>query len=139
MANLNKVFLVGNLTRDPELKYTPQGSPVCNISIAVNRRWKGKDGQDQEEVSFFDVEAWGRVAETSAQYLKKGRSVIVEGRLKQQRWETQDGQKRSKVIVQADNIEFLGPPKEAAPDASAAPAAAPEQAASEPAREEDPF
>jgi len=134
MVNLNRVLLAGNLTRDPELKYMASGSPVCNMSIAVNRRWKGQDGQEKEEVSFFDVEAWGRVAETSAQYLKKGRSVIIEGRLKQSRWETNEGQKRSKVIIQADSVQFLGAPKEGPPEASET---APE--ASAPAPEEDPF
>src|SRR3990170_2345716 len=118
MVNLNRVLLAGNLTRDPELKYMASGSPVCDMSIAVNRRWKGQDGQEKEEVSFFDVEALGRVAETSAQYLKKGRSVIIEGRLKQSRWETNEGQKRSKVIIQADSVQFLGAPKEGPPEAS---------------------
>ena len=106
-ASLARVILVGNLTRDPELRYTTGGSAICNLSLAVNRRIKrGEEWTD--EVSFFDVVVFGRRAETSAEYLSKGRPVLVEGDLVQRRWESQDGQKRSKIEVQARDVQFLG-------------------------------
>lgn len=108
MANLNKVFLIGRLTRDPELRFTPQGMPVCDISIAVNRVIRNPDGTQRDETSFIDVTVWGRQAETTAQYLKKGRETFVEGRLTLDRWESPEGQKRSKLKVTAERIEFLG-------------------------------
>jgi len=110
MASLNKVLLIGNLTRDPELKYTPQGTAVCDFSIALNEKFKGKDGSWQEKVHYIDIAAWGRTAEVCGEYLKKGRPVFVEGRLNQDRWE-QDGQKRSKIRVTADRVQFLGGPQ----------------------------
>jgi single-strand DNA-binding protein len=108
MANYNKVILVGNLTRDPDLKYIPSGTAVCEFGLAVNRTYKSKDGNQSEEVSYFDVEAWGRQAEVVNQYLSKGRPILIEGRLKQNRWETQDGQKRSKIRVVLEQFQFLG-------------------------------
>lgn len=108
MASLNKVFLMGNLTRDPELRYTPSGAAVANLGLAVNRRFKNASGEWQDEASFFTVVVWGRQAENCAQYLTKGRPVLVEGRLQQRSWETQDGQKRSVVEVVAENVQFLG-------------------------------
>jgi single-strand DNA-binding protein len=107
MANYNKVILMGNLTRDPELRYTPNGSAVANFSIAVNRRYK-TDNENREETSFFDIVFFGKRAETIAEYMKKGRPILVEGRLQQRRWETDEGQKRSKVEVVGENFQFMG-------------------------------
>ena len=108
MASYNKVILMGNLTRDPEVRFTPQGTPVANFSVAVNRKYKQGD-ELKEEVGFFDVVVFGKQAENCGQYLAKGRSVLVEGRLQQRRWETDDGQKRSKVEVVAQSVQFLSP------------------------------
>lgn len=107
MANFNRVILVGNLTRDPELRYTPNGTAVANFSIAVNRRYR-TDNENREETSFFDIVFFGKRAEVVGEYLKKGRPVLIEGRLQQRRWETDEGQKRSKVEVVGDSFEFLG-------------------------------
>jgi single-strand DNA-binding protein len=109
MATFNKVILLGNLTRDPELRYTPQGSAVCEFALALNYQYTNKQtGQKVEEVSFIDIVAWGKTGEICAEYLKKGRQVMVEGRLKQDRWEAQDGKKMSKVRVTAENVQFVG-------------------------------
>lgn len=109
MSDLNSVVLVGRLVRDPELKYTPQGAPVCEFTLASNRRFTKKDGEKVEEVAFVDVVAWNRLAEISAEYLKKGRMVVVSGQLIQDRWEDKEtGQKRSKLRVQAQTVQFLG-------------------------------
>ena len=110
MASLNKVLLIGNLTRDPELRYTPQGAAVCEFSIAMNRTFNSKTGEKKEEVTFIEIVAWARTAEICAQYLKKGRPVFVEGRLQQDRWEQPDGQKRSRIRVTAERVQFLGSP-----------------------------
>ena len=107
MANYNRVVLMGNLTRDPELRYTPNGSAVASFAIAVNRRYK-VDNEKREETSFFDIVFFGKPAEIIAEYMKKGRPILVEGRLQQRRWETDDGQKRSKVEVVGENFQFLG-------------------------------
>ena len=107
MANYNRVILMGNLTRDPELRYTPNGSAVASFSIAVNRRYK-VDNEKREETSFFDIVFFGKPAEIIAEYMKKGRPLLVEGRLQQRRWETDDGQKRSKVEVVGENFQFMG-------------------------------
>ena len=109
MATFNKVILLGNLTRDPELRYTPQGAGVCEFALALNYAYTNKQtGQKVEEVSFIDIVAWGRTAEICAEYLKKGRQVMVEGRLKQDRWESPEGKKMSKVRVTAANVQFVG-------------------------------
>jgi single-strand DNA-binding protein len=109
MATFNKVILLGNLTRDPELRYTPQGSAVCEFALALNYQYTNKQtGQKVEEVSFIDIVAWGKTGEICAEYLKKGRQVMVEGRLKQDRWDSQDGKKMSKVRVTAENVQFVG-------------------------------
>lgn len=109
MSDLNSVVLVGRLTRDPELRYTPQGAAVAELGLAVNRRFQKKDGEKVEEVAFIDVVAWNRLAETMAEYLKKGRQVIVLGTLIQERWDDKDtGQKRSRIRVQAQSVQFLG-------------------------------
>lgn len=103
----NKVILMGNLTRDPEVRTTPNGQSVANFSLAVNRTWKGADGNTQEAVSYIDCVAWGRTGEVIAQYMQKGRPILVSGRLDQRSWE-QDGQKRSKVEVIVEDFNFVG-------------------------------
>ena len=108
MANFNKVFLMGNLTRDPELKYLPNNTAVCEMGMAVNRRWRDKDGNSQEETCFVDLTAFGRHAETLNQYMSRGRPLMVEGRLKFESWTAQDGGKRSKLRVVVENFQFLG-------------------------------
>jgi single-strand DNA-binding protein len=107
MASFNKVILMGNLTRDPERRYTPKGTAVTEFAIAINRVYNTESGEKKEEVSYFDIVAWGRQAEICAQYLNKGRPVLVEGRLQQDRWE-QEGQKKSRIRVIAENIRLLG-------------------------------
>lgn len=102
----NKVILIGNLTRDPEMRYTPQGTSVCNFGIAVNRKFK--QGEEmKEEVTFINIVVFGKQADTCGQYLNKGSSVLIEGRLQERRWETDDGQKRSKHEVVAQSVRFL--------------------------------
>ena len=108
-ASLNKVLLMGNLTRDPEVKYTPKGTAVCDLGIAINDSYKAQDGTIKETVTYVDVEVWGRTAENCKQYLTKGRPVFVEGQLRLDQWE-QDGQKRSKLKVRAMSVQFLGSP-----------------------------
>ncbi|MCK5505117.1 MAG: single-stranded DNA-binding protein [Thermodesulfovibrionia bacterium] len=102
----NKVILIGNLTRDPELRYTPQGTSVCNFGIAVNRKYKQAE-EVKEEVTFINIVVFGKQADTCGQYLNKGSAVLVEGRLQERRWETEEGQKRSKHEVVAQNVRFL--------------------------------
>jgi single-strand DNA-binding protein len=109
MANLNKVLLIGNLTRDPEVRYTPKGTAVGDLGIAINDSYKAQDGTIKETVTFVDVEVWGRQAETCKQYLSKGRPVFIEGQLRLDQWE-QEGQKKSKLKVRADRVQFLGSP-----------------------------
>jgi len=107
MANLNKVMLIGNLTRDPELRYLQSGTAVCDFGLAVNRNFKTSSGEQREEVLFVDITAWGRQAEVVSEFLQKGRPVFVEGRLKLDQWTTDDGQKRSKMNVVMENFQFL--------------------------------
>jgi single-strand DNA-binding protein len=109
--SFNQVILMGNLTRDPELRQTPNGQNVCSFSLALNRSFKGSDGNWQEATDFIDVVAWGPLGERVAQYLSKGRPCLVNGRLQSRAWE-QDGQKRSKVEVNAQDVTFLGGPGE---------------------------
>ena len=111
MANLNRVFLMGNLTKDPELRYTPSGTAVTNLRIAVNRRYKTQTGELKEETAFITVVAWGKQAETCTQFLAKGRPIFVEGRLQMRSWETPDGQKRNILEVRASRVQFLGRPQ----------------------------
>lgn len=106
MSSFNRVILMGNLTRDPEIRYTPNGTAVAALGLAVNRRYKQGD-ELKEEVSFIDIVVFGKQAEHCGQYLAKGRGVLVEGRLQQRRWETDDGQKRSKIEVVALNVQFM--------------------------------
>ncbi len=109
MPNLNRVLLIGNLTRDPETKYTPKGTAVTDIGLAVNRAWKDDSGEKKEEVTFVDVTLWGRQAEVAQEYLKKGRPVFIEGRLQLDTWtDKQTDQKRSRLRVVAENLQMLG-------------------------------
>jgi len=108
MASFNKVILAGNLTRDPELRYTPKGTAIARLGIACNRKWKSETGEWKEEVTFVDVDAFGKTAETIAQYLKKGRPILIEGRLRYDTWEDkQTNQKKSKLGVVLENFQFL--------------------------------
>src|SRR5258708_36039346 len=108
MANFNKVILAGNLTRDPELRYTPKGTAVAKIGLAINRTWKSESGESKEEVTFVDADAFGRTAEVIAQYMRKGRPIILEGRLKLDQWEDKNThQKQSKLRVVIESFQFL--------------------------------
>jgi single-strand DNA-binding protein len=111
MASFNKVILVGNLTRDPELRYTPKGMAIAKVGLAVNRNWTSESGEKKEEVTFVDVDIFGRTAENVAQYMKKGRPILIEGRLRLDQWDDkQTGQKRSKLGVVGEVVQFLGSP-----------------------------
>lgn len=146
MANFNKVILAGNLTRDPELRYTPKGTAVARITLAVNRTFtSGEGGEKKEEVTFVDVDVWSKQAEVISQYLKKGQPLLVEGRLKQDTWEDKNTkQKMSKLKVVLESFSFLssgnrggdgGAP--ARPSAPAAAAPAPEHPDAEPPQDDD--
>ena len=141
MASYNKVILVGNLTRDPQLSYLPSQTPVVELGLAVNRRWRGQDNQQREETCFVDCRAYGKQAETLNQYVRKGNPILIEGRLQFDQWEGQDGSKRSKHRVIVERFQFLGAPgggRGAIPDAADARSAqAPPTAATneEPSRE----
>ena len=146
MANFNKVMLMGNLTRDPEVRYTPKGTAIATIGLAVNRQWTTESGEKKEEVTFVDVDVWGKQAETIGQYMTKGKPIFIEGRLKLDSWDDKEsGQKRSKLKVVCEGFQFIGAPKggntevsEQPPRASSRPApraSAPEQEA--PAAEGD--
>ena len=111
MAGYNKVILMGNLTRDPELKTLPSQTVVCDFALAVNRRWKDASGEDREEVLFIDCAAFGKQGETFATYLRKGRPVHVEGRLKLDRWEDNEGRRHSKIRVIVEQFRFVGSAK----------------------------
>jgi len=121
MPNLNKVMLMGNLTRDPQLSYLPSQTAVVEIGVAINRSWTGQDGQKKEETTFVDCSAFGKTAETISKYLKKGRPIFLEGRLKYDQWEAQDGSKRSKLRVVIENFQFIdsGGQRTAAPGGDA--------------------
>lgn len=108
MASFNKVILAGNLTRDPELRYTPKGTAIAKIGLAINRKWRSESGELKDETTFVDVDAFGKTAETIGQYLKKGRPILVEGRLRYETWDDkQTGQKRSKLGVVMDSFQFM--------------------------------
>jgi len=111
MANLNKVFMVGNLTRDLEVRYTPTGTAVTDLGLALNDSYKTKTGEIKETTTFVDVVVWGRQAETCGEYLSKGSPVLIEGRLQLDQWQTESGEKRSRLRVHADRVQFLGRPK----------------------------
>lgn len=131
MANFNKVILAGNLTRDPELSYTSSSTAICKLGMAINRNWKGQDGEKREETCFVDLTAFGKQAETLNQYMKKGRPLLIEGRLQFSQWTSQEGQKRSKLQVVIETFQFLdgrrddGDNRQPAAAAAAAPTAAP--------------
>ena len=142
MANLNKVMLIGNLTRDPELRYTPKGTAVADIALAINRVWNNEQNQRQEETTFVDITLWGRQAELAQQYLRKGRGAYIEGRLQMDTWDDkQTGQKRSKLKVVAESLQFLPDGKgssgggipQGGPQASRAPQQRPQGASPAPA------
>ena len=124
--SFNKVILVGNLGRDPELRYTPQGTPVCSFTMATNERRKDKTGEMQDQVTWFKVTLWGRQAETASQYLTKGRPVYIEGRLRVEEWTDRDGKPRHTLEVNATDMQFIGGARseeQPAEKAAAAPAA----------------
>ncbi|MBW8000727.1 MAG: single-stranded DNA-binding protein [Planctomycetes bacterium] len=121
MANFNKIFLMGNLTRDPQLSYLPSQTPVVEFGLAVNRRWTAKDGTKKEETCFVDCRAFGKTAETINKYMTKGKPIFVEGRLDFDSWNAQDGTKRSKHRVTVENFQFIGSPGQG--QSAAAPAA----------------
>ena len=108
MVSINRVVLVGNLTKDPELRHTPSGTAVCNLRLAVNTRRKDETGQWVDKPNYFDITVWGNQGERCAQYLSKGRPVAVDGRLEWREWETPEGNKRQAVDVVADSVQFLG-------------------------------
>ena len=146
MASFNKVILAGNLTRDPELRYTPKGTAIARITLAVNRSWKTETGETKEEVSFVDIDAFGRQAEVIGQYLKKGRPLLVEGRLRQDSWEDKNTQqKRTKLMVVLEGFSFLDSRgegsgesrKPSGPTIPAASAPAAEEGPSEPPSDDD--
>lgn len=107
MAYLNKAMIIGNLGRDPEMRFTPNGNPVTTFSVATNRRWTNAEGERQEETEWFNVECWNRLAETCNQFLNKGRRVYVEGRLRTRSWEGQDGVRRYRTEIVANSVLFL--------------------------------
>jgi single-strand DNA-binding protein len=113
MANFNKVLLIGRLTRDPQLSYTPSQTAVVDFGLAVNRNWTGRDGESREETCFVDCRAFGRQAENINKYLSKGRQLLVEGRLTFDSWTAQDGTKRSKHRITVESFQFLGAPADA--------------------------
>jgi single-strand DNA-binding protein len=134
MASFNKVILVGNLTRDPELRYTPKGTAIAKIGVAVNRVWTNEAGEKKEEVTFVDVDVFGRTAENVGQYMRKGRPILIEGRLRLDQWDDkQTGQKKSKLGVVAETVQFLGSPGEGGSGGSGGGAPAPRPARPAPA------
>jgi len=120
MASLNRVILIGNLTRDPELRFTPAGKPVASFGLAVNRNYTNKEGEKVQAVDYFNIVTWNRQAELCAEYIRKGSSIALEGRLQTRSWETEDGQKRRVVEVVADRVQFLGKPGAKEADAETA-------------------
>jgi len=129
MASFNKVILMGNLTRDPEIKQSASGIKVADLGLAVTETWRDRNGQTKETTCFVDVVVWDKLAELCGQYLAKGRPILVEGRLQMDEWESQQGEKRRKLRVRADTVKFLGTPQKreagAPPAATTTPAEAP--------------
>lgn len=111
MASVNRVIIAGNLTRDPEVRYLPSGTGVAELGIAINDNYRNKDGELVERTCFVDVTVWGKQAETCSQYLSKGAPALIEGKLQFDQWENQQGEKRSKLKVRADRVQFLGQPR----------------------------
>lgn len=139
MANFNRVMLMGNLTRDPELRYTPQGTAVVNLGLAVNRRYRDKAGEQKEEVCYVTVVVWDKQAENCNQYLRKGQPIFVEGRLQSRSWEDKNGQKRNVTEVRADVVQFLGSPQKSQAAAQSAAQAAAQSAVQEPKEQEESY
>jgi single-strand DNA-binding protein len=137
MASYNRVLLMGNLTRDPEIRYTPSGTAVTDIGLAVNESYKSKSGEMVESTCYVDVVVWGRQAETASEYLHKGSPVFVEGRLQLDQWEGPQGEKRSKLRVRADRLQFIGAPGKKS-DIASAPAGTAPVAAAQPFDDEQP-
>jgi single-strand DNA-binding protein len=148
MASFNKVMLIGNLTRDPDVRHTPKGTAVGDLGLAINTTYRTADGTDKEEVCYVDIVVWGRQAETCRDYLSKGSPIFVEGRLQLDQWETPEGGKKSKLRVRAERVQFLGRGKSgsgsgersggsARSESSSAPA--PEEVHSAPADDDIPF
>src|SRR5688572_3177571 len=136
MASFNKVILIGNLTRDPELRYTPKGTAIAKIGVAVNRVWTSEAGEKKEEVTFIDVDVFGRTAENVGQYMRKGRPILIEGRLRLDQWDDkQTGQKRSRLGVVAETVQFLGSAQGGGGDGAAPAPARQRPAAAAPAGE----
>lgn len=129
MANFNKIILAGNLTRDPQLSYTANNTAIAEFGMAVNRKWRGPDGQMKEDILFVDCKVFGKQAETFSQYMSKGRPVLIEGRLEFRQWQSQDGQKRSKHSVVVEGFTFLGGGGEGGGSGGGAPRRAPQQQA----------
>ncbi len=130
--NLNQVSLAGRLTRDPQVKALANDKVVADFGVAINRRWKGADGEVKEEATFLDIEAWGRTAELVGQYLAKGSPVYIDGRIRVDQWQDKDGSRRSKMKIVAESVQFIAPRKEGAGADNAQPvAAAPRPRASE--------
>ena len=127
MAQLNRVFLIGNVTRDPELRYTPKGNAVVDLGLATNRTWRTETGEEKEEVCFVTVVVWGKQAEVAGKYLKKGRPVFIEGRLQYETWE-KNGEKRSMLKVHCERLQLLGGPAGAGRGGEGEPSAAEERA-----------
>jgi single-strand DNA-binding protein len=136
MANLNKVLLIGNLTRPPELRYTPSGTAVADLRLAVSRNYTTQAGEKRDEVCFLTIIVWGKQAESCGEYLDKGSQIFVEGRLQTRDWETKDGQKRTATEVVAERVQFMSRAKGASPVAVTAPAPFAEDA---PAEDDVPF
>ena len=115
MASLNKVFLMGNVTRDPEIRYTPGGAALCALGLAVNRKYTTSKGEERDETCFVDIDVWGKQAESCHNYVKKGAPVFVEGRLRYDQWDDREtGRKRSRLLVTAERVQFLGAPTRSA-------------------------
>jgi single-strand DNA-binding protein len=133
VANFNKVILAGNLTRDPELRYTPKGLAIAKIGLAINRKWTNEAGELKEEATFVDVDAFGKQAETLGQYMRKGSPILIEGRLRLDQWDDkQTGQKRSKLGVVVESFQFLGAGQRTEGGPGPAPTAAPRPRAAAP-------
>ena len=134
MANFNKVILAGNLTRDPELRYTPKGTAVAKIGLAINRKWRSESGEMKDETTFVDVDCFGKTAETVGQYLKKGRPILIEGRLRYETWDDkQSGQKRSKLGVVMESFQFMDSNRSEGGSAPEAPRSRPAASSAAPA------
>jgi len=146
MASFNKVLLMGNLTRDPELRYTPKGTAVAKFGLAVNRVWRTETGETKEEVTFVDIDVFGRTAENVSQYMHKGSPIFIEGRLRLDTWEDkQTQQKRSKLSVVADTVQFIGGPRQndagaeaSVPSAAPSSQSRPRPSAASPAKQQEP-